>query len=149
MANIRAESPLKAGCICGLKREWHDLRKPWTFAFELFWRTVRTAQVEYYATDRVFVWGIFLRGEASCRRIPCCYRYVVLTNSRHRRPFEQVSPLGKGTSFRTGPLGRCFEARREPTACWEGVPVGHGRLWVKWHVSILEVAEVTRALSAN
>ena len=59
MANIRAESPLKAGCICGLKREWHDLRKPWTFAFELFWRTVRTAQVEYYATDRVFVWRIF------------------------------------------------------------------------------------------
>ena len=24
----------------------------------------------------------------------------------------------------------------------------HGRLWVKWHVSIVEVAEVTRALSA-
>ena len=26
--------------------------------------------------------------------------------------------------------------------------MGHGRLWVKWHVSIVEVAEVTRALSA-
>ncbi len=26
--------------------------------------------------------------------------------------------------------------------------MGHGRLWVKWHVSIVEIAEVTRALSA-
>jgi hypothetical protein len=40
-----------------------------------------------------------------------------------------------------------FEICREPTACWEGEPVGRDRLWVKWHVSIVEVAEVSRALS--
>jgi hypothetical protein len=40
------------------------------------------------------------------------------------RPFKQVSPLGTHNSFRAGarPLGRRFEARREPTTCWQGAP---------------------------
>lgn len=33
------------------------------------------------------------------------------------RPCKQVSPLGTRNTFRAGPLGRRFEARREPTTC--------------------------------
>ncbi|QIE30444.1 hypothetical protein SBC2_85210 (plasmid) [Caballeronia sp. SBC2] len=38
------------------------------------------------------------------------------------RPCKQVSPLGTLNTFRAGPLGRRFEARREPTTCWKGAP---------------------------
>lgn len=79
-------------------------------------------------------------------RIRCCYRYVVLTKSRRSRPFKLVSPLGTGKRFRAGHWDCALRFVANPPHA------GKANRWdatgcVKWHVSIVEVAEVSRALS--
>jgi hypothetical protein len=60
--NFRTESPLKAGCIRDPKREWHDFRKPWTFAFELSGRAARQRKQRITQTIGFLPGGFFERG---------------------------------------------------------------------------------------
>jgi hypothetical protein len=119
--NFRTESPLKAGCIRDPKREWHDFRKPWTFAFELSGRAARQRKQRITQTIGFLPGGFFERGGIISEN-PVLLPSRGLTNSRHLRPFKQASPLGTRNSFRTGPLGRRFEARRKSTTFWKGTP---------------------------
>lgn len=140
--NFDAESPLQAGCIGDLNREWHH------FSNLGLLRSSDSGGPHGCASKELgkrsgFHPGVSSRGEASCRRTPYCYRYVVL-RTRSNRSFKQVSPLGTRHTWRAGPLGRrlTLVANRHAGKAYLRRPVDNVAC------EIVKFAEVIRTLSA-